>query len=880
MKTVHHWIEELSNKKWRKRAKACRKLAKLSDERAIDALIERLEDEKYKVRLKASKALGEIGNSRALEPLVEHIGDEDSDVRAAICEALGNIGDTQAVVPLIEKLEDECFYVRCAACCALEKIGDVRAFNPLSKKLNDNDSFVRGDAQRALITLMKSGLPKEPKITSTLIGLLDDATEEDVCLEAIRTLVQMEEPRAIPPLTKLVKKTEFYDVREEAEKAVEALKALGFPEDAKAIAILTTDNTGRTAEEWYDYGLGEFDAGNAEAAVVCFDKALEIDATDASIWCTKGIAKAALGQRDKASECFDKALTINQEHPMALLGKGRILDETNRHTEATQYYDRVLETNPEDARVWYAKGVNMFYRGLYGGENTFGSIECLDKALQIKPRLLRAWDYKGMALADIGRYEEAIECYETALTIDSEDALAQLGIMKAEEAMQRAGTTTKLDKLLKNLSSRRWKKRARAAQKIGESGDRRALAKLTELTKDDNREVRAAACRALGFIGNGKIIETLIDCLDDPDDYFDEVQIAVCEALGTIGSFRCTEKLLERLSDEGTTYYDVEETVCIALGKIGDPRAVNKLIDRLENSGGELKIAACRALAQIGDPRAIEPLVETAKIGADSEGRLVSIRERDAVNSLINAGRIAQRAVQEITKNPKLTEQDVWDMRVYEKEMKRDKHLPPESKKAQTTIPDEEGRKVEDNTTTSSFTEESEYSDELKSSQGQEKERMDDALPQTSDYNDWVDVAEDAWFYGLLIGAGIGLALGLIFGMQKVDGTLAKILTVLSISLISGIFGGIFRLGVIAGRISGGTIALDVFVNKSVNSYILVWMTRWFYRLILYPLVGIPYGVYIIAKKQINVGVKGFFALAGAGGGLLLLIIYILSLFA
>ena len=32
-----------------------------------------------------------------------------------------------------------------------------------------------------------------------------------------------------------------------------------------------------------------------------------------------------------------------------------------------------------------------------------------------------AWNNKGLALADLGRYEEAIICYDKALEIDPED---------------------------------------------------------------------------------------------------------------------------------------------------------------------------------------------------------------------------------------------------------------------------------------------------------------------------------------------------------------------------------------------------------------------------------------------------------------------------
>ncbi len=61
----------------------------------------------------------------------------------------------------------------------------------------------------------------------------------------------------------------------------------------------------------------------------------------------------------------------------------------------------------EDAALdWTGKGLKLFARG-----RVEQAIACLDRALEINPRLDPAWLGKGVALERLGRAREAVECY-------------------------------------------------------------------------------------------------------------------------------------------------------------------------------------------------------------------------------------------------------------------------------------------------------------------------------------------------------------------------------------------------------------------------------------------------------------------------------------
>jgi tetratricopeptide (TPR) repeat protein/tRNA A-37 threonylcarbamoyl transferase component Bud32 len=77
--------------------------------------------------------------------------------------------------------------------------------------------------------------------------------------------------------------------------------------------------------------------------------------------------------------------------------------------------ERIKEEPPQDlaAWEWNNKGVALDNLG-----KPQEAIECYDRALEINPRYAGAWYNKGTALDDLGKYQEAIVCYDEALEIN------------------------------------------------------------------------------------------------------------------------------------------------------------------------------------------------------------------------------------------------------------------------------------------------------------------------------------------------------------------------------------------------------------------------------------------------------------------------------
>jgi tetratricopeptide (TPR) repeat protein len=83
------------------------------------------------------------------------------------------------------------------------------------------------------------------------------------------------------------------------------------------------------------------------------------------------------------------------------------------YSEAIEWYDKAIEINPNYVDAWNNKGIALEYSGKHKE-----AIEYYDKALQLDPKYVDAWNNKGLALYNSGKHKEAIEYYDKALQLD------------------------------------------------------------------------------------------------------------------------------------------------------------------------------------------------------------------------------------------------------------------------------------------------------------------------------------------------------------------------------------------------------------------------------------------------------------------------------
>jgi CHAT domain-containing protein/Flp pilus assembly protein TadD len=170
------------------------------------------------------------------------------------------------------------------------------------------------------------------------------------------------------------------------------------------------EDVDREAEVWLYRGMKQHFLGDFEAAIISYDKALEIKPNYHGVWIYRGIALYSLGRLEEAIAFYDKALEIKSDYQDVWMNRGAALDTLGRPEEAIASYEKALEIKPDLHEAWNNRGIAL---------NDLGrpeeAIASYDKALEFKPDFDQAWGNRGIALSSLGRPEEAIASYDKAL---------------------------------------------------------------------------------------------------------------------------------------------------------------------------------------------------------------------------------------------------------------------------------------------------------------------------------------------------------------------------------------------------------------------------------------------------------------------------------
>jgi len=83
-------------------------------------------------------------------------------------------------------------------------------------------------------------------------------------------------------------------------------------------------------------------------------------------------------------------------------------------------------------RSFYNKGLGKFRKGEY-----YKAIDYYDKALNINPNYVEAWNNKGVSFSKLGKYDDAVICYDKALEINPDYVLTLINKQATMNRFQR-----------------------------------------------------------------------------------------------------------------------------------------------------------------------------------------------------------------------------------------------------------------------------------------------------------------------------------------------------------------------------------------------------------------------------------------------------------
>jgi tetratricopeptide (TPR) repeat protein len=189
---------------------------------------------------------------------------------------------------------------------------------------------------------------------------------------------------------------------------------------------------------WLNAGLELQHSEDHAAAIRCFDHVLALNPQHARTWRRKGKSLEALGRRQAAKACYEAILQFNPDDDLASTHIGELCHNAGEHPEALGWYDRAIKANAKCTSAWTGKADVLI--DLKRFED---AICCLDIALCLDPQDRASFNMKAVALCRAGRQSEAIPMFDVLLNEGSTDpdvvwtnkgnALAELG--KLERAL-------------------------------------------------------------------------------------------------------------------------------------------------------------------------------------------------------------------------------------------------------------------------------------------------------------------------------------------------------------------------------------------------------------------------------------------------------------
>ncbi len=195
------------------------------------------------------------------------------------------------------------------------------------------------------------------------------------------------------------------------------------PVDDYALADLVDDwNIKRddiTPQELIDLGLTYLQLGFHTEAADAFERAARLadaDSLDAQeAWVNKGVAHSQIEEFDEAIGAFYEALRINDRNEFAALAELNLafaLWEGDDSSHPLEHAERAVELDPRMPQAWYNLGFFYAERALWED-----AVDCFEKAITLGYRSASVYEEHARALEEVGNYVDAERAAEEAAAI-------------------------------------------------------------------------------------------------------------------------------------------------------------------------------------------------------------------------------------------------------------------------------------------------------------------------------------------------------------------------------------------------------------------------------------------------------------------------------
>jgi tetratricopeptide (TPR) repeat protein/predicted AlkP superfamily phosphohydrolase/phosphomutase len=156
--------------------------------------------------------------------------------------------------------------------------------------------------------------------------------------------------------------------------------------------------------------------GEPKKALAEFEKALELDASNAEALLNIAAIHQGEGKGELAEHFVQRALAVDPNSVGALAQLGEIRRDQGQIDEAIRFFAQALEIDDSQPFLWMGCGDVLQRAGRYEQ-----ALQAFQRVLELEPDSFKARYNLGVTYSNMGRPDEAVAIYEQALALDPKD---------------------------------------------------------------------------------------------------------------------------------------------------------------------------------------------------------------------------------------------------------------------------------------------------------------------------------------------------------------------------------------------------------------------------------------------------------------------------
>lgn len=189
-------------------------------------------------------------------------------------------------------------------------------------------------------------------------------------------------------------------------------------QDAEASLQRAVELDASDASSWSNLGVTQRRLGNLQGAAEAFRQAYQLDPEDAGV--TNNLALAYIDDKDwvSAVALLREATRTFPDNASLWLNLGLSQMGLGNQEGAVTSLERAIQQDPDDRQGWASAATIHLARHYYEAGQSAAALAAADRALQWRGDLVNGWIYRGLAQRGLGQSEAALESLQQARNLE------------------------------------------------------------------------------------------------------------------------------------------------------------------------------------------------------------------------------------------------------------------------------------------------------------------------------------------------------------------------------------------------------------------------------------------------------------------------------